>query len=105
MDLIIAFSDAVVIVSLKSLRPVDLRPLSDTFVDILSSERRLRFFMLPLAFGGGNKSGTSLSGRPGPGYEMPDKGSARPIRRDGNGIDGGLSPNPVLALEEYCSWA
>lgn len=54
--------------------------------------------MLPLAFGGGNKSGTSLSGRPGPGYEMP--GSARPIRRDGNGIDGGCSPDAAVPVEE-----
>lgn len=64
----------------------DFRLLSDTF-DTLSSDRRFRPLILPFVFGGGNRSGTSLSGLPGPGYEV--FGSARPIRRDGNGIDGG----------------
>lgn len=63
-----------------SLLPADLRLPSDTF-DILSSDRRFRPLMLPFVFGGGSRSG--------PGYEV--FGSARPIRRDGNGIDGGLS--------------
>lgn len=72
----------------ESFPHADRRPLSDK-LDILSSERRLRFLMLPLAFGGGSRSGTSLSGLPGPGYE---ESGLRPIRRDGNGIIGALSP-------------
>lgn len=73
----------------KSTVPVDFLLLSDKF-DTLSSDRRLRFLILPLVFGGGSNSGTSFSGLPGPGYEIV--GSGRPNRRDGNGNDGALSP-------------